>query len=55
MKEISKTYAIILLIIMIAIGGIVLYGKNRGPEITRKVPPLIKGPSTPPPGYAAPR
>jgi hypothetical protein len=28
-KEISKTKAIILLIVLVAIGGIVLYGENK--------------------------
>lgn len=28
MKEINKTYAIILLIVLVAIGGLVLYGKD---------------------------
>jgi hypothetical protein len=53
-KKLNKTQAIILLLVLIAIGGIVLYGKDT-PSITKKVPPLIEGPTTPPPGYAAPR
>jgi len=38
-KEISQTKAIILLIILVAIGGLVLYGKDEGPQ---KAPSLEK-------------
>lgn len=36
MKEINKNQTIILLIILIAIGGIVLYGQGEPPRITEK-------------------
>jgi hypothetical protein len=55
MKVENKTQAIILLLILIAIGGIVMYGKKIPQKNTENIVPSIKGPTTPPPGYAAPR
>jgi len=58
MEKAQKTRAIILLLILIAIGGLVLYGRATPPSQTlhtTTVPPSIEGPHTPPPGYAVPR
>lgn len=47
MDKKEKLNAIILFIILIAIGGLVLYGENKdSPRIGN--PPKIKGPQTPP-------
>ena len=52
----KERLAITLLIILIAIGGIVMYGEKRPSKNADGVnSPSIKGPSTPPPGYAATR
>jgi hypothetical protein len=52
----KERLAIVLLIILIAIGGIVMYGEKRPSKATEELtPPRVKGPPTPPPGYAAPR
>lgn len=58
MKVTNRRHAIILLLILIAIGGIVMYGGqkvSRAPRASLFVPPTIKGPSSPPPGYEPPR
>lgn len=50
----DKKIAYIGLAILIAVGGIVLYGKDRkaGPDESKiTTVPLVKGPTTPPPGY----
>ncbi len=54
MKLEKKTQTIVLFIILIAIGGIVMYGKKQ-PKTSIHSPLQIKGPSMPPPGYATPR
>lgn len=52
----KEKLAIILLLILIAIGGVVMYGEKRPQKVTNDLtPPSIKGPSTPPPGYVTPR
>lgn len=53
MSSKDKTIAYIGLIILIAIGGIVLYGKKEsGPQPSNIITaPLVKGPTSPPPGY----
>ncbi len=55
MKKVhNKTYAIILLLILVALGGIILYGKKL--EGMPTTPPTnTHGPSVPPPGYEATR
>ncbi len=57
MKVESRTRTIILLLILIAIGGIVMYGGEKTPvekaKENSKTPPVIKGPTTPPPSYEA--
>lgn len=56
MKVKNKAQAIILLIILIAIGGVVMYSSKPTPKLTPKnITTMIKGPATPPPGYAASR
>lgn len=57
MEQKQKIKVYILLIVLIAIGGIVLYGKdkevntNLNKELT---PPKIKGPTSPPPTSIVP-
>ncbi len=57
MKVENKRKAIILLLTLIAIGGIVMYGGEQPPrrQTETSTIPKIKGPTTPPPGYEAPR
>jgi hypothetical protein len=54
MKLEKKTQTILLFIILIAIGGIVMYGGKQS-KTPPQTPLQIKGPSMPPPGYATPR
>lgn len=63
MKVENKTQAILLLLVLIAIGGMVMYGKDKNAPTLKKartsemplVPPVIKGPTTPPPSYESSR
>lgn len=41
-REITKTETIILLIVLITIGGLVLYGKKGPPLSDKHTPPIIK-------------
>lgn len=45
----SKKAAIVGLIILVAIGGLVLYGKKDTNQLEQNSQPKIAGPSTPPP------
>lgn len=49
MDPAKKTQAIILLIILIAIGGLVLYNKEQQNDIKQNFKPQIEGPTSPPP------
>ena len=58
MKVTNRKQAIILLLILIAIGGVVMYGGHKVPRTEKTsldATPRIKGPSSPPPGYEPPR
>ncbi len=55
MKIEKKTQTIMLFILLIIIGGLVLY-RNKEPSKTNpNTPPQIKGPTMPPPDYATQR
>lgn len=53
MRVENKTLAIFLLLVLIAIGGIVMYGPKMPSKVIPENPPSIKGPIEPPPGYEA--